>query len=338
MSRSNVAASTIMMDTKLYSLDIKLLDARYEKNEKEINLSVDDEVQWSYKWTNKFAPLLGLNFHMPISSTVEISLVDKHRVYHRLLGSYSGRVIEFLLDAERPLTLQHRLHGACATITMDLSPLVDYQQAWKHSFDMSLASQIMNYYVETCGQHIVPLGQALRLMDKLINNVPEEHPLLNLGWTLLSSAYTVIQQQQWEDPYVQSLAEFFRDVVGAAGDCRVAEIKGIIPSIERLALEIASLIAEFIKNRSMTRLDVAQIINRGPWWTWSINELRGGREIREASSYTAKNPLGGGNGMVPHYSGTTLDAHARYAGGTRSIVESYLTNKPQDAGNIIVGL
>ncbi|GJE88600.1 NAD-dependent formate dehydrogenase [Phanerochaete sordida] len=50
-----------------------------------------------------------------------------------------------------------------------------------------------------------------------------------------------------------------------------------------------------------------------------------------------KNPLGGGNGMVPHYSGTTLDAQARYAAGTRSILENYLTNKPQEPQNVIIG-
>ncbi|KAF8623084.1 hypothetical protein AX15_006498 [Amanita polypyramis BW_CC] len=52
---------------------------------------------------------------------------------------------------------------------------------------------------------------------------------------------------------------------------------------------------------------------------------------------TVKNPLGGGNGMVPHYSGTTLDAQARYATGVRSILENYLAGKPQDPQNIIVG-
>ncbi|KAG9309801.1 hypothetical protein JVU11DRAFT_10177 [Chiua virens] len=51
-----------------------------------------------------------------------------------------------------------------------------------------------------------------------------------------------------------------------------------------------------------------------------------------------KNPLGGGNGMVPHYSGTTLDAQARYAAGTRTILENYLTGKTQEAQNVIVGL
>jgi formate dehydrogenase len=42
---------------------------------------------------------------------------------------------------------------------------------------------------------------------------------------------------------------------------------------------------------------------------------------------TAKNPFGGGNAMVPHMSGTSLDAQKRYADGTKAIIESYLTGK-----------
>ncbi|KAK4467069.1 formate dehydrogenase [Cladorrhinum samala] len=42
---------------------------------------------------------------------------------------------------------------------------------------------------------------------------------------------------------------------------------------------------------------------------------------------TAKNPFGGGNAMVPHMSGTSLDAQKRYALGTKSILESYLSGK-----------
>ncbi|KAF9529215.1 hypothetical protein CPB83DRAFT_852870 [Crepidotus variabilis] len=53
---------------------------------------------------------------------------------------------------------------------------------------------------------------------------------------------------------------------------------------------------------------------------------------------TMKNPLGGGNGMVPHYSGTTLDAQSRYANGTKSILENYLNNKPQEPQNVMVGI
>ncbi|KAJ1304320.1 hypothetical protein OPQ81_005480 [Rhizoctonia solani] len=51
---------------------------------------------------------------------------------------------------------------------------------------------------------------------------------------------------------------------------------------------------------------------------------------------TMKNVLGGGNGMVPHYSGTTLDAQLRYAQGAKSILENYLEGKPQDPANLIV--
>ena len=48
----------------------------------------------------------------------------------------------------------------------------------------------------------------------------------------------------------------------------------------------------------------------------------------------AKNPFGGGNAMVPHMSGTSLDAQKRYAEGTKAILTSYFSGKfdyrPQD--------
>jgi len=49
-----------------------------------------------------------------------------------------------------------------------------------------------------------------------------------------------------------------------------------------------------------------------------------------------KNPLGGGNGMVAHYSGTTLDAQARYAAGAKDILSRWLEGKEQDPQNLIV--
>ncbi|KAG9127821.1 formate dehydrogenase (NAD+) [Ceratobasidium sp. 392] len=51
---------------------------------------------------------------------------------------------------------------------------------------------------------------------------------------------------------------------------------------------------------------------------------------------TMKNPLGGGNGMVPHYSGTTLDAQTRYAEGTKKILQNFFEGKAQEKGNLIV--
>jgi len=42
---------------------------------------------------------------------------------------------------------------------------------------------------------------------------------------------------------------------------------------------------------------------------------------------TAKNPWGGGNAMVPHMSGTSLDAQKRYADGTKAILDSYFSKR-----------
>nr|6T8Y_AAA Chain AAA, Formate dehydrogenase [Thermochaetoides thermophila DSM 1495]6T8Y_BBB Chain BBB, Formate dehydrogenase [Thermochaetoides thermophila DSM 1495]6T8Y_CCC Chain CCC, Formate dehydrogenase [Thermochaetoides thermophila DSM 1495]6T8Y_DDD Chain DDD, Formate dehydrogenase [Thermochaetoides thermophila DSM 1495]6T8Z_AAA Chain AAA, Formate dehydrogenase [Thermochaetoides thermophila DSM 1495]6T8Z_BBB Chain BBB, Formate dehydrogenase [Thermochaetoides thermophila DSM 1495]6T8Z_CCC Chain CC len=42
---------------------------------------------------------------------------------------------------------------------------------------------------------------------------------------------------------------------------------------------------------------------------------------------TAKNPFGGGNAMVPHMSGTSLDAQKRYAEGVKRILDSYLSGR-----------
>jgi len=51
---------------------------------------------------------------------------------------------------------------------------------------------------------------------------------------------------------------------------------------------------------------------------------------------TVKNKLGAGNGMVPHYSGTTLDAQARYATGAKDILSRFIAGKEQDPANVIV--
>lgn len=41
----------------------------------------------------------------------------------------------------------------------------------------------------------------------------------------------------------------------------------------------------------------------------------------------AKNPMGGGNAMVPHMSGTSIDAQKRYADGVKSILEIYFSKR-----------
>jgi formate dehydrogenase len=41
----------------------------------------------------------------------------------------------------------------------------------------------------------------------------------------------------------------------------------------------------------------------------------------------AQNPWGGGNAMVPHMSGTSIDAQERYAAGTKAILDSYWSGR-----------
>ncbi|KIJ18422.1 hypothetical protein PAXINDRAFT_8670 [Paxillus involutus ATCC 200175] len=253
MSGSNDRAATTMLCTKLDSLNIELhlSDALYQNNEKEIRISVDDKVKWSYKWTDTFEPQLGQNLLMPPASIVKVSLGGKHRVRYHLLGSYSGCISDFFNNKETSLTLQG---GGRATLTLRLSPVVDYQKALNDWVDASLdrldnnqrltdgldnvdqaisSVQAVNSTLQTYGQYIVPLGQTLQLMKKLIDNVADAHPFLKVGWTLLSSVYTVVQQQQLNDRDIQGLAESLREVVGVATDCPVAEIKGTPDVIER---------------------------------------------------------------------------------------------------------
>ncbi|KAF8839157.1 hypothetical protein BDN67DRAFT_970452 [Paxillus ammoniavirescens] len=73
--------------------------------------------------------------------------------------------------------------------------------------ETQLAIQTVNYTVETSRQYFAPLGQALWLMIKLIENVTEAPPLLKVGWTLLSSVYTAVQQHRVDNHDVRGLAE-----------------------------------------------------------------------------------------------------------------------------------
>ncbi|KAK8065352.1 formate dehydrogenase [Apiospora hydei] len=90
-----------------------------------------------------------------------------------------------------------------------------------------------------------------------------------------------------------------------------------------------------------------ELISKMKPGSWLVNTARGAivvkEDVAEASSPAtsvatvpapkdhvlryAKNPFGGGNAMVPHMSGTSLDAQKRYADGTKSILQSYLSGK-----------
>lgn len=47
-------------------------------------------------------------------------------------------------------------------------------------------------------------------------------------------------------------------------------------------------------------------------------------------------PIGGGNAMTPHISGTSLDAQSRYASGVKDILENFFNGSKQLPANLIV--
>ena len=84
--------------------------------------------------------------------------------------------------------------------------------------------------------------------------------------------------------------------------------------------------------------DIAEAIRSGQLRGYAGDVWNVQPAPKDHSWRTMKNPLGGGNGMTPHYSGTTLDAQSRYAAGTKVILENFFEDKPQDPANVIVGL
>jgi formate dehydrogenase len=58
--------------------------------------------------------------------------------------------------------------------------------------------------------------------------------------------------------------------------------------------------------------------------------------MRLATSGSLTAAPGAGNGMVPHMSGTTLDAQYRYATGAQDILRRWFAGEKQESHNLIV--
>ena len=94
-----------------------------------------------------------------------------------------------------------------------------------------------------------------------------------------------------------------------------------------LTMLLGSWLVNTARGAIVVKEDVAEALKSG--------HLRGyGGDVwfpqpapREHPLRTAKNPFGGGNAMVPHMSGTSLDAQQRYAAGVKAILASYFSGK-----------
>ncbi|BGP56069.1 formate dehydrogenase (NAD+) [Rhodotorula sphaerocarpa] len=83
--------------------------------------------------------------------------------------------------------------------------------------------------------------------------------------------------------------------------------------------------------------DVADAVNSGQLSGYGGDVWPKQPAFKEHPWRTMKNPNNeGGNAMVAHYSGTTLDAQIRYANGALDILQRYRDGKPQEQVNLIV--
>ncbi|KZP14698.1 hypothetical protein FIBSPDRAFT_1048609 [Athelia psychrophila] len=93
------------------------------------------------------------------------------------------------------------------------------------------------------------LGTVLEKIVPIVDQFAGTHPIFYAAWTVLSSAYKVVQQQIITDGSIGDLVEKLREVAGVASTCsNLPEIGGTINVLEdigRTALEAALLIHEY---------------------------------------------------------------------------------------------
>ncbi|KZP14717.1 hypothetical protein FIBSPDRAFT_935616 [Athelia psychrophila] len=93
------------------------------------------------------------------------------------------------------------------------------------------------------------LGTGLEKIVPIVDQFAGTHPIFYAAWTVLSSAYKVVQQQIITDGSIGDLVEKLREVAGVASTCsNLPEIGGTINVLEdigRTALEAALLIHEY---------------------------------------------------------------------------------------------
>jgi len=136
---------------------------------------------------------------------------------------------------------------------------------------------------------------------------------------------------------VEDLKEFLSQLDVLTVNCPLHEqTKGIINKETLSYMKKGAWIVNTARGALAVAEDVAEALKSG-----QINGYAGDVWFPQPAPKdhpwrNMRNALGGGNGMVAHYSGTTLDAQKRYADGTKEIISNYLSGKPQNPANLIV--
>ncbi|BGP49232.1 formate dehydrogenase (NAD+) [Rhodotorula kratochvilovae] len=130
---------------------------------------------------------------------------------------------------------------------------------------------------------------------------------------------------------VEDLKEFLSQCDIVTLNCPLHEgTKGIINKETLSYFKDGAWLVNTARGALCVAEDVAEALNGGD--VWPKQPAPADHPWR-----TAVNPFsGGGNAMVPHMSGTSLDAQIRYANGAITILDNFVNDKPQTLSDLIV--
>ncbi|GAA5867151.1 hypothetical protein JCM8547_006255 [Rhodosporidiobolus lusitaniae] len=137
---------------------------------------------------------------------------------------------------------------------------------------------------------------------------------------------------------VESLKEFLGQCDVVTLNCPLHEqSKGMINKETLSWMKKGAWLVNTARGALCVAEDVAEAVNSGHLAGYAGDVWYPQPAPADHPWRTLRNPFsGGGNGMVPHYSGTTLDAQQRYANGALKILENWLDGKPQTPSDLIV--
>ncbi|KZP06406.1 hypothetical protein FIBSPDRAFT_322911 [Athelia psychrophila] len=194
-------------------------------------------------------------FHFTPSSNIDIAIHRKSRAFGWRkpvrVTEYSGRGADFLdTGAEQKLVAKSGTSSLIVkfdlvaeshanflkTVTEEMSQLAKFRGADAAQSATTIGSK---------------MGTALTALVPVIDKFAGAHPLLNVAWTVLSSAYKVAQNQIAQDASVLDLIESMREMAGAASSCpdllKIDGTTDVIEDIGRASIDVARLVHDFVQ-------------------------------------------------------------------------------------------
>ncbi|KAL8291239.1 hypothetical protein RQP46_002217 [Phenoliferia psychrophenolica] len=170
-----------------------------------------------------------------------------------------------------------------------------------------------------------------RVLQRLLPFDPKE--LLYYDYQSLPAA----AEKEVKARRVEDLKEFLGQLDVLTVNCPLHETtKGIINKETLSYLKKGAWIVNTARGALCVAEDVAAALESGHIAGYAGDVWNQQPAPKDHCWRTMKGPAGNGNGMVAHYSGTTLDAQARYANGTLAILENWTTGKAQTPADVIV--